>query len=101
MREIVDRIKCAIERLRDMQRRLKRYDITLWVNNFINELKSIKKVQKEMLASKLTPVVETRLLRDYAKSTRRLILLDYDGTLRPFEPKPNEMRSSFRKQPRI
>jgi trehalose 6-phosphate synthase/phosphatase len=52
----------------------------------------MKKQQKEMRTTMLTAEVEKGLLREYDKAKRRLLLLDYDGTLVPFFGKPEEAR---------
>jgi trehalose 6-phosphate synthase/phosphatase len=49
-----------------------------------------RKLQNMTHATILTTEVEKTLLRDYEKSKRRLLLLDYDGTLVPFFGKPEE-----------
>ncbi len=91
-----------IERNWIMQMRLKRYDVTRWANDFVDRLLSIKKVQNELCAKILTTEMKSTLLCDYLKSTERLILLDYDGTLVSFTRKPekakpdNELMSQLR-----
>lgn len=80
------------ERNRMMQRRLRRYDVMRWVNEFMNELKNIKDVQRELSAKILSFDVRKKLIDDYFGSSKRLILLDYDGTLVPFASKPKEAK---------
>jgi trehalose 6-phosphate synthase/phosphatase len=58
----------------------------------MDRLDNIKKPHKEMHATILTAEVEKGLLRAYNKAKRRLLLLDYDGTLVPFFGKPEEAR---------
>ena len=81
-----------IERNRVMQERLKRYDINRWVNDFIDRLFHVKKLQKELYARKLTAETKKSLISNYRKSRRRLILLDYDGTLVPFAERPEKAK---------
>lgn len=71
-----------------MQRRLRRYNVERWAHDFTDNLMLIKKLQNEMVKKNLKPEVEKRLLVDYAKSKKRLLLLDYDGTLVPFADEP-------------
>ncbi|MDZ7721353.1 MAG: trehalose-phosphatase [candidate division KSB1 bacterium] len=40
----------------------------------------------------LRPELRNRLVQDYQSKKKRLILLDYDGTLVPFVPKPSKAR---------
>lgn len=81
-----------IERNWIMQMRLKRYDVRRWAHDFLDTLSNIKKVQTELRGKKLTDGMKNRLLRDYRKSAKRLLLLDYDGTLVPFGEKPEKVR---------
>ncbi|UCH06951.1 MAG: trehalose-phosphatase [Deltaproteobacteria bacterium] len=58
----------------------------------MDKLDHTKKLHKETRATILTAEVEKGLLREYDKAKRRLLLLDYDGTLVPFFGKPEEAR---------
>ena len=79
-----------IERNRVMQERLHRYDVVRWANEFTDKLLAIKKLQHEMVEKALTPEMQGKIARDFQKSSKALLLLDYDGTLVPFSPKPEE-----------
>ena len=72
------------ERLSVMRRRLARYDIERWTTDFLEQLQNIKSLHaqegKKLLSSK--QLVEVVLA--FKKAKKRLLLLDYDGTLRPF-----------------
>jgi len=94
--EIVQAIKEAlemplldqIERNRLMQERLRRYNVSRWSSDFLNALSDIKKTQQELSVRKLSETTRKKLVSDYAKSRKRLLLLDYDGTLVGFKGKP-------------
>jgi trehalose 6-phosphate synthase/phosphatase len=73
-----------------MQKRLKRYDIVRWANDFMERLAHIKKVQRELLARRLTPEMKTLVVSDFKENEDRLILLDYDGTLVSLREKPEQ-----------
>ena len=77
-----------IERNRMMQKRLQRYNVTQWANDFIDRLLYTRKLQGEMEAKALSHETKARLVSDFQESNRRLMLLDYDGTLVPFAVKP-------------
>lgn len=83
-----------IERNRIMQKRLERYNVVRWADEFINALLCVKKLQKEMATKALTHELKRRLVTDFQKSNQRLILLDYDGTLVPFSEKPEKAKPS-------
>jgi trehalose 6-phosphate synthase/phosphatase len=77
-----------IERNRLMQERLRRYDLSKWSSDFLNALSDIKRTQQELLVRKLSEPARQKLISDYAKNRKRLLLLDYDGTLVGFRGKP-------------
>ncbi len=92
-----------IERNRSMQRRLSRYNVSRWASDFLEALSDAKSIQKNLSVRKLTKKEEQILKRRYKKSRKRLFLLDYDGTLVGFQPRPekaepdNEILSILRK----
>jgi len=77
-----------IRRNRIMQERLSTYDIKVWANDFVNSLSQVKKEQKELSAKEVGREIKTKIINDYARSEKRLIFLDYDGTLVPFASIP-------------
>jgi trehalose 6-phosphate synthase/phosphatase len=79
-----------IERNRIMQKRLRRYDVVQWANEFMDKLLSTKKLQQEMTEKTLTFEMQRKLVNAFQESDKALLLLDYDGTLVPFAPKPAE-----------
>jgi len=79
-----------IERNRVMQERLRRYNVSRWSGDFLDALSDIKKTQKELSVRRLSESISRELVNDYAKSRKRLFLLDYDGTLVGFRGKPAE-----------
>jgi trehalose 6-phosphate synthase/phosphatase len=79
-----------IERNRLMQERIARYNVSRWSNDFIHALSEIKKKQQELYVRKLSESARQKLIADYGKSSKRLLLLDYDGTLVSFKSKPEE-----------
>jgi len=77
-----------IKRNIEMQNQLKRYNIIRWVEGFMDRLIYTKKIQSEMSAKLINSKVREKLINDYHRSRRRLIILDYDGTLIPFAESP-------------
>jgi trehalose 6-phosphate synthase/phosphatase len=72
-----------------MQARLRRYNVVRWADEFIDRLGEMKVVQEKFLAKLLPNSVRQKLLQDYKRCAKRLILLDYDGTLVPLERHPH------------
>ena len=75
-------------RLETMQEKLKKYNVRHWASSFINEQKKLRESQKEKIAKRLTPKLRRGIVKEYQQSKRRLIVLDYDGTLMPFLKNP-------------
>jgi trehalose 6-phosphate synthase/phosphatase len=70
-----------------MHQRLKRYDVGFWASEFLSRLERIEAHQSLDLAGEKAI---TSIVSAYKKSERRLLLLDYDGTLVDFKPIPSQ-----------
>ncbi len=81
-----------IERNRSMQQRLSRYTVQRWAADFIEILNNVKGAQHKLSVNMLTEPGKQRLIERYRNSRRRLLLLDYDGTLVPFAGRPDKAR---------
>ena len=84
--------KEQIERNRAMQERIKRYDISRWAGDFINKLQETEKVEAGTVPEPMSDKVKNELTGQFQKAKKRLLLLDYDGTLVPFAKTPEEAR---------
>jgi trehalose 6-phosphate synthase/phosphatase len=96
IKEMAAAIKIALEmpeeeqsqRIRAMQRRLKRYSVVRWADDFIDTMNQVRIDQDEYKLQKLTEMAKKELIKEYQKGKRCLFLLDYDGTLVPFAKDP-------------
>ncbi len=79
-----------IERNRFMQQRLRRYDIARWSHDFVEAIQEVKRVQEEFAVRKLSKNTQKEMNTLYAQASRRLLMLDYDGTLVGFRAKPSQ-----------
>jgi trehalose 6-phosphate synthase/phosphatase len=79
-------------RVRSMQDRLRRYDITRWAHDFLENLKSCTAAREADTSVRLAGRHVRLLLDEYRKSESRLLLIDYDGTLVPFSRRPEDAR---------
>jgi trehalose 6-phosphate synthase/phosphatase len=80
------------ERNQMMQKRLQRYHVGRWAEEFIDRLLHTRKLQDEMETRALSNEAKSKLVSDFQQSGQRLILLDYDGTLIPFSAKPEQAK---------
>jgi len=102
VQEIADALKEALEMPKDkqakrneiMQNRLRRYNVVRWADDFIRQLLSVKDRQKKFNARLLALSMTEQLLKDFKKALRRLIFLDYDGTVVPFASYPQMAKPS-------
>jgi trehalose 6-phosphate synthase/phosphatase len=94
--EIARGLKDALEmspeeqqrRNRILQNRLRRYDVTHWANEFIEQLLFQKQAQKRLETSVLPASARQEILERYDCARKRVIFLDYDGTLTPIVSRP-------------
>src|SRR5258706_12042701 len=73
-----------------MQRRLEEYDVTKWVNDFLEQLKETKKEQQKITAKVIDDKTINLICRKYGEAGKRFLLIDYDGTLVPIARTPAE-----------
>ena len=95
---IADSIREALEmpeeiqmmRLQHMQRKTAKYTVNYWANNFINQLLNIRQNFDNVNSEQVDEAIISNIKSAYQSSERRLIILDYDGTLSPFRKKPED-----------
>jgi trehalose 6-phosphate synthase/phosphatase len=76
------------EKMSRMQEVIKKNDVNKWMNSFLHDALSGDRGQIQ--ANVLSYFDEEQIMRAYTRAKKRLILLDYDGTLIPFYNKPEE-----------
>jgi trehalose 6-phosphate synthase/phosphatase len=93
---VVSAIKTALEmplkdqkkRMRAMQKRLSVYTIAHWAQDFITQLADTRDIVPH--AKYADETVRETIKKEYKIAQKRLILLDYDGTLQTFVSSPHE-----------
>lgn len=81
-----------IERNKILQKRLKRYDVEKWANDFMNALKDSEDNRRSFESIRITPQVSKKIIDRYKSSSKRVLFLDYDGTLVNFADKPEDAK---------
>ncbi|HVK97199.1 MAG TPA: bifunctional alpha,alpha-trehalose-phosphate synthase (UDP-forming)/trehalose-phosphatase [Flavisolibacter sp.] len=76
-------------RLSYMQRRLAEYDVFKWINDFLESLMETKKEQEVLKTNLLKAENIEKIYSDFVEAQKRCILLDYDGTLAPYQKIPS------------
>ena len=78
------------ERMVSLREVVNRFDVHYWADSFYEELKSIKNEQEKRKTRRVKNRVEDHIRRRYRQSKKRLLILDYDGTLVGFHPVPEK-----------
>lgn len=76
------------QRMRRMQQTVEDADIFKWADTFMEALEELKHRKASPAARYLDPVQAERVEVKYCYAGKRLLLLDYDGTLVPFHNRP-------------
>ncbi|MEK6155582.1 bifunctional alpha,alpha-trehalose-phosphate synthase (UDP-forming)/trehalose-phosphatase [Flavobacteriaceae bacterium 3-367] len=78
------------ERNEQLQKRLERYNVEKWANDFMTSLERQKHLDAANISRRLTENLITSVVSDYTKAKKRLLFLDYDGTLAGFHTDPQK-----------
>lgn len=79
-----------INRMTQLQQTVSRFDIYRWVKNFREKLEEVKQKQDNSLTKAVTDKLRSDFYNNYSNSKKRLLLLDYDGTVVPFKKEVND-----------
>ncbi len=81
-------------RMHSMQRRISRYTVSRWAKDFIEQLEYAQQRQADQYQRGLARRDELMLLNDFGQAKKRLLLLDYDGTLHGFVDSYNPAKAA-------
>lgn len=80
------------QRIETMQTRLKRYNVEKWASDFMGNLHEMSEVQNRHQTHKVTTELYKSIAQNYKQTNRRVLFLDYDGTLVGFKSKPSQAK---------
>jgi len=94
--EIADAIYTALEmnvgekqiRLERMQNRISDYNVFTWAFDFFEQTFGVKRQQELMSVKYINTAIASQIKMDYQNASRRILFLDYDGTLVSFAKYP-------------
>ncbi|WP_342645379.1 bifunctional alpha,alpha-trehalose-phosphate synthase (UDP-forming)/trehalose-phosphatase [Mucilaginibacter sp. CSA2-8R] len=78
------------KRMTAMQSRISSYNVVAWAKAFFAKLDEVRHAQQKSEPQLLDNFAKAQMLEQYNKAKKRLLLLDYDGTLAPFAANPND-----------
>ncbi|HZY38786.1 MAG TPA: trehalose-phosphatase, partial [Mucilaginibacter sp.] len=73
------------DRMREMRQQVTKFNIGHWVKIFMDRLKEVKQMQRSMQTRHVSGATEQSIIKRYHKTKKRIIFLDYDGTLVGFK----------------
>ncbi|MFD2541839.1 bifunctional alpha,alpha-trehalose-phosphate synthase (UDP-forming)/trehalose-phosphatase [Lacinutrix gracilariae] len=79
-------------RMKILQKRLKRYDVEKWAKEFLSTLEDTNQLQEIVVSKKLNTIEENNIIEKFKKAKNKLVLLDYDGTLVGFKDNPQDAK---------
>ena len=84
-----------ISRMKSMRSIVRKFNVSLWVKNFLTRLDESKSLQESMWTKHAVKQMDKSIVKAYKNAKCRTIFLDYDGTLVGFsgnieEAKPDE-----------
>ncbi len=83
-------VKEQIRRNRIMQKRIARYNVTKWANDYVESLLEASSLSQYSSKKKLFGLtVENELMEAYRRAKSRIIIVNYDGTLVPYTRYPS------------
>ncbi len=80
------------EDVSSMQKRISRYDVYKWASEFIKMLQKTADLQATYMAYKIKKSTTEKIITQYKKASKRLLFLDYDGTLQRFYKNPKHAK---------
>jgi trehalose 6-phosphate synthase/phosphatase len=97
---IVEAIREAIEmpeeeqirRNKVMMMRLHRYTVGRWASEFIKSLEGVKEIQEFTKTRKINTTRMHQIIESYRETKKRILFLDYDGTLAWFKKNPEDAK---------
>lgn len=74
-----------------LQKRIKRYNVKKWAQDFLDSLSAMENIDKNVSGQKINTSIEKTIFSEYSSSSKRILLLDYDGTLVGFQKNPKHV----------
>lgn len=99
-KETAAAIKAALEmsvqeqrnRMNEMRRRLRIYNINAWTSDFFIQLDALEQEQERLSHPYLRKKVMNYIQESYLAASNPILFLDFDGTLVPLEKNPQNVR---------
>lgn len=87
-------VKEQLERLERMQKHISDKSIDKWASNFLKDLLAVRSKNEDHRKERIDLQTKRKIQADYRNASRRLLILDYDGTLIGFKTQPEDATPS-------
>ena len=91
---IIDALNMPVEeqrrRMIPMRQLVAKFNVNHWVNIFMERLNEVKLMQRSMQTRHVHSATAQSIINRYHHTSKRIIFLDYDGTLVDFNPNVNQ-----------
>lgn len=81
-----------IERNKMLQKRLRRYSVEKWAGDFMKSLKATQDASQPFQSKKINNKISKEIAAQFKSASRRILFIDYDGTLVNFTDKPENAK---------
>lgn len=79
-----------LSRLGNMQKSVEKHTVNKWASDFVTELETIHKKNEALNIERLDEDTFHKIQNAYRNASKRLLILDYDGTLSGFKSRPQD-----------
>lgn len=79
-----------LTRLGNMQKSIEKHTVNKWASDFVTELETIHKKNEALNIERLDEDTFHKIQYAYRNASKRLLILDYDGTLSGFKSRPQD-----------
>ncbi|MEM7381833.1 MAG: bifunctional alpha,alpha-trehalose-phosphate synthase (UDP-forming)/trehalose-phosphatase [Bacteroidota bacterium] len=73
-----------------LQKRLERYNVEKWANDFMTSLREQREQDAINVSRRITENLQNTLVEKFGKAVNKILFLDYDGTLAGFQADPQK-----------
>jgi len=80
------------QRNKTLQKRLKRYSVEKWANDFMKALRDTSQDRDSFKSTRVSSKVSDEIIEKFKNAKKRILFLDYDGTLVNFTDKPENAK---------
>lgn len=81
-----------VERNKMLQKRLRRYSVEKWAHDFMKALTATRENRDSFKSIRINQKISDEIMEQFRNAEKRILFIDYDGTLVNFTDKPENAR---------